>query len=890
MVGTKNNHLSIYDNAKQHITPALIEREIRIHCPEAILNGEWWNMNCIFHNEQNPSLYVHSKDGHFMCHGCNEKGDWIDFIAKSRKLDKRKATDYIIKNAESIKDVPIVENSTERVTPLIPIETEAYRSLASIVINDYCRNKYGVFNCFWIYRNAENEDVFLTVRFDNEQGKKIIPFYHGVDEKWYFKRPFEDNFPLYNLPAIIANPDKSLLIVEGEKCCDAIIKTNAITDVIPTTWPFGANNVIKADWEPLRDKSIIIWPDADEAGWNATREIITTLEKKNCKIRIVIPPTDVPAAWDCADAVDEKRDIQTIIHGALPLKDVPDTFLKSKDSNDKNKGEKGKESKSITERALKIILQETQLFSDGETGYALFKVGDHYETACITSRQFNKYIRWLYRDNEGKGLNENSIREIICELESIAIYNHQIANVYGRVGKSGDGNFIINPCWNDWSLIEINSKEWVIKPAATLVSTVTTFPLPTHSLFIRPRGMLPMPYPEKGKGCLNDLRRFIGAIGHNRRFLLIVAFIIQSFLYDGPFPILVILAEPGAGKTFATIILKRLIDPHEAMTMSVPRESRDLFAAAVVSWLMAYDNFSTAPQWLSDIFCRLSTGGAVIDRALFTNGEAYIYSAKRPAIVNGITDFFNQSDVIQRSLIINFNRIDPADRRDEQELWADFNDVAPGIFHDLLDLLVKVLQILPKVKVDNPTRMIDFCKIGTATGLALGFEEGEFMAAYQENQNAANDVTLEASQIFPVLKDLLKEISNFEGTPQELLTVLNKKNPEASKSKYWPKTPAVLSGHLKRLAPNLRSAGYTIEIWRDHIGRKITISSMMCKSKEKSVTGDTVDTINAVNPGSLPDNVPDVELQTVNDSTEPIKTVKPKDVNINISEEWFHAI
>lgn len=500
--------------------------------------------------------------------------------------------------------------------------------------------------------------------------------------------------------------------------------------------------------------------------------------------------------------------------------------------------QKGKKSRS--EIAAARLRDDIQLFTDGESGYATYKIKDHYESARVTSKQFRKFLRYQCRERYGLTLTDHDVNQVIGEVDADAVYTGIRCIPCGRIGKDNEGNILINTGWDDWSIIVICPGSWHFRGIVTTVTTVTHFCIPL-TLPIKPRGMLPLPYPEKGQGCLEDLRRFVGCSDDDQRFLLIISFIIQAMFFDGPFPILVILAEPGSGKTVATVAIKRLIDPHEAATMSVPREPRDMFAAAGVSWLMPYDNFSHVPQWLSDLFCRFSTGNATIDRELFTNGEAYIYSAKRPTVVNGISDFFSQSDVLQRSLVLNFDRIKPENRKHETELWAHYENVLPGIFHDLLDLAAHVLKILPSITVDNPSRMVDFCRIGTAVATVLpGYEASDFMTAYNENQNAANDITLESSVIYPVLREMLSMPPySFKGTPGELLTKLKEIAPEAAKSKLFPKTPAVLSGTLKRLAPNLRAADYLIESWRDHDGRHIDIS----KSMQKSVTTDTTVTV-----------------------------------------------
>lgn len=841
---TKEQKEDIFRTAKNNITQEIIKKEVLSCYPDAKLSGEWWSLKCPFHDDQKPSMGIHREKGHFKCHGCDEKGDFIIFLTKTRNISRREAAEYILQlNGNAVENTKIYTKKDKLPNPLIPIPTTALQDIKEILNDDYYRQRHGNFQNYWVYANSNNEIVFIIARFQNKTGKKIIPFYYGVNNEWISKKPYPDNLPLYNLPMVIENPDVPVVIVEGEKCCDALFSKSHYENFIPCSWSFGAHSVNKTDWEPLRGRSIIIWPDADKAGRDAAKEIANILNNLNCTIKQVVPPEDVPEGWDCADAIDDNCNINELISQAQPWDLTPETNADNESPADISKNTKEKkESKSVTETAIRIIKDNARIFSDGETGYAVFSSNGHSETAPINSRQFKKYARWVYRKNENRGLNENVVREILNELESFAIYEGIPATTYTRIGKGQGGNIIINPAWDDWNIIEVTPAGWAIKDPVTLMSAMSTIESQSHPLFIRSSGMLPLVRPEKGKGCLNDLRPFLCAHEDEHKFVLIISFIMQTFFYHGPFPILVLIAEPGSGKSFATNIIKQIVDPHEVMTISVPREERDLFAASGVSWLMAFDNFSSVPPWLSDVFCRLSTGGGTIDRLMRTNNEAHIYSAKRPAIVNGITDFFNRSDIMQRSLIMDFGRINPEKRRDEYELWNDFYRVAPGIFYDILDLLVKVLQFLPAVKVNNPPRMIDFCKIGTATGMALGLKDSAFMDIYNNNIKSSNEIALESSVIFSPLQTLMNFNPTIECTATELLSMLNRLNPEASKSKYWPKTPSMLSGQLNRLAQNLRAIGYDVEMWRDNSGRNIKISNKNFTVSENSVMNDIADT------------------------------------------------
>src|SRR5689334_19407197 len=93
-----------------------------------------------------------------------------------------------------------------------------------------------------------------------------------------------------------------------------------------------------------------------------------------------------------------------------------------------------------------------------------------------------------------------------------------------------------------------------------------------------------------------------------------------------------------------------------------PKEARDLMIACTNSWVLALDNLSGLPIWLSDSLCRLATGGGFATRSLYTDDEETHFDAMRPIILNGIDDIATRSDLLDRSVILRLPAI-PDERR-----------------------------------------------------------------------------------------------------------------------------------------------------------------------------------------------------------------------------------
>jgi hypothetical protein len=125
-----------------------------------------------------------------------------------------------------------------------------------------------------------------------------------------------------------------------------------------------------------------------------------------------------------------------------------------------------------------------------------------------------------------------------------------------------------------------------------------------------------------------------------------------------------------------------------------------------------------------------------------------------------------------------------------------------------------------------------------AAETAFGWPSGTFIAAYQGNRESANEVALEASAVGPTLLKLIEEQGGWEGASGELLKLLEERGgDQVRKVAGWPKNARALSGHLKRLAPNLRAGGWVIEQDRSSKKRLWSIRPLPRDANSSQATG-----------------------------------------------------
>ncbi len=176
--------------------------------------------------------------------------------------------------------------------------------------------QHGTPSITWRYPNAAGEHLFYIARYDTPHGKQIVPWsWDETSGRWCMKGQPTPR-PLYGLDLLAQRPKDPVLIVEGEKAADAA-RSLIGGNYIVVTWPNGSKAVDKADWSPLRGRTILIWPDADDPGISAGYLIAAKL-KAWCKGIKVLHVTDMPAGYDAADALAEGMDREALIAWAKP--------------------------------------------------------------------------------------------------------------------------------------------------------------------------------------------------------------------------------------------------------------------------------------------------------------------------------------------------------------------------------------------------------------------------------------------------------------------------------------------------------------------------------------------------------------------------------------------
>jgi hypothetical protein len=111
--------------------------------------------------------------------------------------------------------------------------------------------------------------------------------------------------PLYRLPELLAaDPGVPVVVVEGEKACDAAVSCG----LLATTSAGGAQAAAKTDWSALRGRRAVILPDADDAGERYAEDVSRralaagAVEVRIVRLREYAP--GLPEGGDIADVLE----------------------------------------------------------------------------------------------------------------------------------------------------------------------------------------------------------------------------------------------------------------------------------------------------------------------------------------------------------------------------------------------------------------------------------------------------------------------------------------------------------------------------------------------------------------------------------------------------------
>jgi hypothetical protein len=663
------------------------------------------------------------------------------------------------------------------------------------------------------YRDEAGQLLYQVCRYEPKDFRARRPNGAG----WTWTLDGTRRVP-YRLPELrLTKPGALVLIVEGEKDADRLagLGLNATTNLGGAgKWRAGYN-------EPLAGRDVVILPDNDDPGRRHTQGLAASLAGLASRVRIIELP-NLPPKGDVSDWLDaggSRDDLLGLIEGegieAPASSQPPDVPARA---------ETGEQERRSQAARLVDLAEDAELFHTptGEP-FVTLVVAEHRETHAVRSKAFGGWLRERYWHAFHQPPTATAMGDAVETLAARAEFGADVHPVAVRVAEHA-GRLYVDLANDAWQVVEIGPGGWGV---------IDSQPV----RFQRPATMEPLPDPVRG-GTLDLLRPFVN-VADDDAWHLFAGYLVAAFRPSGPYLVLVLHGEQGSAKSTTAKLVRLVVDPARSPLRAEPRDQQDLLIAARNNWIVAFDNISHLSPWLSDAMCRLSTGGGLGKRQLYTDLEEIVLDAQRPQILNGITEFVSRGDLLDRAIIQEQPTIRDAARRSEGDFWRAFNAVRPSILGALLDAVTSAFTYEPGVKLDELPRMADPTRWVTAAEPALGWPAGTFAAAFRRNRRDSSAITLDAALITAPLRELAAT-GEWRGTATELLRRLAElAGEETSSQREWPTNAKALTDALKRLAPDLRAIG--IE-WRRLARTGSTRLHLIRRIGGGTVTAVTTDT------------------------------------------------
>ena len=602
---------------------------------------------------------------------------------------------------------------------------------------------------------------------------------------------------LYNLPEVVKSHE--VLYVEGEKD----VETARSLGFVATT-SGSVSSWRKEFAEVLKGRAVPIVADSDEAGRKHAQQVAGDWVEVAEQVRVL----ELAGAKDLTEWVEKGGTAEQLraLIAAAPLID-PKQYETGKAGPPVSVRDSGTQADKLIAAAAQ---PGVELFHspDGEP-YAVVPVRDHLETWPVKSSQFRDWLVLQYYRQARRAPGPQPLQLAIYTLAAQACYDGEERPVFIRTAER-EGSIYVDLTDESWRCVEITPSGWRVIDNPNV-------------RFVRKHGMRPLPVPVRG-GNLAGLRKFVN-VGNNADWILLASWLIAALRPSGPYPSLALHGAQGSAKSTTARLLRELVDPNKAPIRSEPRDPRDLMIAARNGWVIALDNLSYVPSWLSDALCRLATGGAFGTRELYSDYEEVLFEATRPVILTGIEELATRGDLLDRSIVLYLPPIPEEKRRAERDFWQEFQGERPALLGALFDSMSTALCNLPTTSVEKLPRMADFAQWAIAAEETFAYK-GAFCATYQGNQDDANQIALEGSLVAQVVEQMVLSQGDFQGTCSRLLEELNRiVGEEKRKDRNWPKSPQALSNKLRRLLPNLQRAGIDVRFAREASpGRRRTVS------------------------------------------------------------------
>ena len=403
------------------------------------------------------------------------------------------------------------------------------------------------------------------------------------------------------------------------------------------------------------------------------------------------------------------------------------------------------------------------------------------EILDIDKDEFSKLLAYAYFKKFGSSANKFTLQSVQSLLHTEAQFTGERIVTYNRIACAND-RIIVNLMDRNGNVAIVDKTGWKVTQC------------PSDIYFKQYEQQVPLPMPAPG-GDLKDLFKLVNLTLCDEDKALILSWLITAYFTDISGAFLWLIGTEGSGKTLLGKFVKSLIDPVKDGGVDLHHNHMEVALVLAHNCIPYFDNFSKMSRDTSNLFCLAYSGGIIQKRKLYSDSTDHILKPHKTAMFAGMNIPSIGSDLLDRSMVVRFNRIHDSKRMPEEQLVKEFTSMQPQLFGAVLDALSKVLGTYGSVKLDRYVRTADFQVRGVAAAEALGFGKDVFLRAMERNELSRKQNIVESDGLVQAVDEVLnRKGSSWSFNASELLEEL-KRIPNLpcrlprNKSRPWPTWP-----------------------------------------------------------------------------------------------------
>lgn len=476
----------------------------------------------------------------------------------------------------------------------------------------------------------------------------------------------------------------------------------------------------------------------------------------------------------------------------------------------------GERKRSQAEQLVELGLeQEMELFHDerGEP-WAVLPLSRR-EIWPVNSKSVKRWLARLLWQVREKAPSGETLATAVNVLSSIAVFDGPEHTLHLRVAWHDEA------LWydlGDWRAVKVTLGGWEVVEHPPI-------------LFRHFAHQLVQAEPQPG-GDFGKLFDFIAPTRSEDDTVLLGVTTLADLVPGSPRPAISISGAQGSGKSTTGKMIKRIVDPTRAKSIRRIADFRELQLQLEQNWLPSIDNITSLSAEISDALAAAITGDSDLRRQLYTDQDMILLGYMRPMVLNGITHAAQRPDLLDRTVLITLERIPEDLRREEEELWPEFEGALPTILGGAFDILSRAMGIRRTVRLATKPRMADFAVWGYAIAEAADWGGPAFLAAYERNTKHQHEEAVAASVVAQAVVAFMEDREDWQGPASALKPKLDEVSVQQGidpkdRRSGWPQDAARLSKELRRLAETLAASGVAVSFPSQGSKRSIRLRKLV---------------------------------------------------------------